>query len=209
MNDSNDNNINDETDRFLDCNNPENNCCVCCKSTKYITKCCRLNICEICYFDWLKTSRECMHCKQDQLEFNEWYENYSNSNNNNNNNSFQNLFNAFGNGAISGNLLPGFTAMATFVNANDEVVDNITYNLTPDQVLNMFYNGNTIIDGNGNGGNGGNTTVNFADMMNSTINPENLLLMLNMMNNVIADMEDRLYEYENFINEETDEETDE
>jgi hypothetical protein len=63
---------------YLNTNNTSD-CSVCYSETEYISKCCSLSICEKCYIEWLKTSRECMHCHKDQMEFQEWVDNFKQS----------------------------------------------------------------------------------------------------------------------------------
>lgn len=52
------------------------NCIACFEGTNTRAFCCKAPICKKCYLEWLKTRRQCMHCKLDQCEFNEWVEKY-------------------------------------------------------------------------------------------------------------------------------------
>ena len=51
-------------------------CIVCYTDTTNRTICCSAAICTECYLEWLKIKRQCMHCKQDQCDFNIWFEQY-------------------------------------------------------------------------------------------------------------------------------------
>jgi hypothetical protein len=57
-------------------NNPLQDCIVCGSDTLFISKCCSIAVCCNCYTEWLKTSRECMHCHKDQMDFQEWVTNF-------------------------------------------------------------------------------------------------------------------------------------
>ncbi len=51
-------------------------CMVCYHETYCITTCCHAPICKSCYLEWLKRKRQCMHCKDDQCDFETWMEKY-------------------------------------------------------------------------------------------------------------------------------------
>lgn len=51
-------------------------CIACCEETINVTKCCRAPVCKVCYIEWLKQKRQCMHCKADQCSFRTWMDNY-------------------------------------------------------------------------------------------------------------------------------------
>lgn len=52
------------------------NCIACFESTVTRAFCCKAPLCKGCYLEWLKTKRQCMHCKADQCEFEEWFSKY-------------------------------------------------------------------------------------------------------------------------------------
>ena len=51
-------------------------CLACYEDTIDSTKCCKAAVCQSCYTEWLKTKRQCMHCKEDQCEFEVWVEHF-------------------------------------------------------------------------------------------------------------------------------------
>ena len=51
-------------------------CIACYEETKWKVECCKASICEDCYLKWLETKRQCMHCREDQCEFERWVEKY-------------------------------------------------------------------------------------------------------------------------------------
>lgn len=156
-------------------------CIVCCSSTDTSSKCCNLTICKNCYIEWLKTSRECMHCHKDQMEFNEWVENHREDTE-----TFSN---------IPPNLtFIGFSATAEFVNSNNEIISNVNIDISPEDLLDLLMGDITEIDPN-----------NFS--MSETINPQNLLTMLHLFNNTLNNIESRLNQFEN--GEDGDNESDE
>jgi len=61
---------------FLNVTAETQNCIACVLPCNTVTKCCRASICEECCLEWLRRKRECMHCKQDQLNFDDWVAHY-------------------------------------------------------------------------------------------------------------------------------------
>ena len=51
-------------------------CIACFENTLNRVSCCGAEICKGCYYEWLKTKRQCMHCKADQCDFNTWVNEY-------------------------------------------------------------------------------------------------------------------------------------
>ncbi|KKM26279.1 hypothetical protein LCGC14_1586320 [marine sediment metagenome] len=51
-------------------------CIVCFEETTNVTMCCQAPICKDCYLEWLKHKRQCMHCKEDQCDFDTWVNEY-------------------------------------------------------------------------------------------------------------------------------------
>jgi len=51
-------------------------CIACFEDTTNHVECCNAPICEDCYYTWLKTKRQCMHCKEDQCDFDLWVNEY-------------------------------------------------------------------------------------------------------------------------------------
>jgi hypothetical protein len=51
-------------------------CIACFENTLNRVECCTAGICKECYYEWLKTKRQCMHCKADQCDFNTWVNEY-------------------------------------------------------------------------------------------------------------------------------------
>ena len=67
--------LREEVVLILDANELQD-CIVCCEPTLNIVKCCRAPICKVCYIEWLKQKRQCLHCKADQCTFQIWIDNY-------------------------------------------------------------------------------------------------------------------------------------
>ena len=51
-------------------------CIACFEDTLNRVSCCNAGVCEICYYEWLKNKRQCMHCKEDQCDFDIWVNKY-------------------------------------------------------------------------------------------------------------------------------------
>ena len=51
-------------------------CIVCYEETNNRVSCCDAAICKICYLKWLEQKRQCMHCKEDQCNFETWMDKY-------------------------------------------------------------------------------------------------------------------------------------
>ena len=51
-------------------------CLACFEDTDCVTACCQAPICKDCHNKWLKQKRQCMHCKEDQCDFDTWFNEY-------------------------------------------------------------------------------------------------------------------------------------
>jgi hypothetical protein len=153
-------------------------CTVCLESTGLSSNCCRLSICGNCYIEWLKSSRECMHCRKDQMDFNTWVDNYK-----------------IDNSPPPVSLIPlGFTATAEIMDGNNVPV---SVNLTSDQLLTMFINEienvNTINNDNSN------SNSNDSPNIVGTINANNLIAMMRLMHQAVQEIEDRVLDIDEYL----------
>lgn len=158
-------------------------CCVCSEDTEYLSKCCKISLCLKCFQEWLKTSRECMHCHKDQMSFDIWTENYRTETV-----TSHPLFSAQDLGELGLAGLTGFSATASIVGLgpNNEIIDNIQFDITPQTLLNMFMMGyNPETNDDIEVGNIENLRALFGSNSNSANVNDNITDIFNMMNDIM------------------------
>lgn len=153
-------------------------CNVCGENIDTVSQCCNIHICESCYLEWLKTSRECMHCRKDQLPFDEWVRTHREDREE----------------ELPAQMLPQIISTSIgIIGPNNEIINNVELEnfpnigqFTSDDLLNVLMSGieDVIAQTLSSNNISNNSNIEFS---NNTIYRENLLEMLNIMADSFSD----------------------